>query len=164
MCKKCEPPSDNMRTCELEIGEKKTIVLMAEDNAKATTTLLGGHCFLREIKRRSCAPEDHGAFAETATRNQERNSGTGSAAKALVRGCSYRQRWAYRTSGPSNKIHERKAIPTDTAKANAVTAVCSSDAGPRVKLGEIPPRMSACNTHNIGRWKVKPIRDRPKET
>ena len=39
--KKCEPPSDNMRTCELEIGEKKTIVLMAEDNVKATTTLLG---------------------------------------------------------------------------------------------------------------------------
>jgi hypothetical protein len=39
--KKCEPPSDNMRTCELEIGEKKTIVLMAEDNVKSTTTLLG---------------------------------------------------------------------------------------------------------------------------
>ena len=39
--KKCEPPSDNMRTCELEIGEKKTIVLMAEDNVKATTTLSG---------------------------------------------------------------------------------------------------------------------------
>jgi hypothetical protein len=32
---KCEPPSDNMRTCELEIGEKKTILLMAEDNVKA---------------------------------------------------------------------------------------------------------------------------------
>ena len=39
--KKCEPPSDNMRTCELEIGEEKTIVLMAEDNVKSTTTLLG---------------------------------------------------------------------------------------------------------------------------
>src|SRR5271155_3394697 len=32
---KCDPPSDNMRTCELEIGEKKTILLMAEDNVKA---------------------------------------------------------------------------------------------------------------------------------
>src|SRR5438105_2625525 len=32
----CEPPSDNMRTCELEIGEKKTILLMAEDNPKST--------------------------------------------------------------------------------------------------------------------------------
>ena len=38
---KCEPPSDNMRTCELEIGEKKTILLMAEDNVKSRTTLLG---------------------------------------------------------------------------------------------------------------------------
>jgi len=38
---KCEPPSDNMRTCELEIGEKKTILLMAEDNVKSKTTLLG---------------------------------------------------------------------------------------------------------------------------
>ena len=38
---KCEPPSDNMRTCELVIGEKKTIVLMAEDNPKSTTTLVG---------------------------------------------------------------------------------------------------------------------------
>jgi hypothetical protein len=43
--KKCEPPSDNMRTCELEIGEKKTIVLMAEDNVKATTTLIGCYYF-----------------------------------------------------------------------------------------------------------------------
>ena len=38
---KCEPPSDNMRTCELEIGEQKTILLMAEDNVKSTTTLFG---------------------------------------------------------------------------------------------------------------------------
>ena len=42
---KCEPPSDNMRTCELEIGEKKTIVLMAEDNVKSKTTLLGCYYF-----------------------------------------------------------------------------------------------------------------------
>ncbi len=39
--KKCEPPSDNMRTCASEIGEKKTIVLMAEDNPKSTTALFG---------------------------------------------------------------------------------------------------------------------------
>jgi len=37
---KCDV-SDNMRTCELEIGEKRTFVLMAEDSAKSTTTLLG---------------------------------------------------------------------------------------------------------------------------
>ena len=43
--KKCEPPSDNMRTCELQIGDKKTIVLMAEDNAKSTTTLFGCYYF-----------------------------------------------------------------------------------------------------------------------
>jgi hypothetical protein len=42
---KCEPPSDNMRTCELEIGEKKTILLMAEDNVKSKTTLLGCYYF-----------------------------------------------------------------------------------------------------------------------
>ena len=38
--KKCEV-SDNMRTCALEIGEMRTFMLMAEDNAKSTTTLLG---------------------------------------------------------------------------------------------------------------------------
>ena len=43
--RKCEPPSDNMRTCELEIGDKKTIALMAEDNAKSTTTLFGCYYF-----------------------------------------------------------------------------------------------------------------------
>jgi hypothetical protein len=37
---KCDV-SDNMRSCELEIGEKQTFVLMAEDSAKSTTTLLG---------------------------------------------------------------------------------------------------------------------------
>jgi len=42
---KCEPPSDNMRTCELAIGEKKTILLMAEDNVKSTTTLFGCYYF-----------------------------------------------------------------------------------------------------------------------
>lgn len=41
----CEPPSDNMRTCDLEVGEKKTITLMAEDNPKATTTLIGCYYF-----------------------------------------------------------------------------------------------------------------------
>jgi hypothetical protein len=43
--RKCEPPSDNMRTCELAIGEKKTILLMAEDNPKSTTTLFGCYYF-----------------------------------------------------------------------------------------------------------------------
>ena len=43
--KKCEPPSDNMRTCELTIGEKKTVVLMAEDNPKSTTALFGCYYF-----------------------------------------------------------------------------------------------------------------------
>jgi hypothetical protein len=42
---KCEPPSDNMRACGLEIGEKKTILLLAEDNPKATTTLIGCYYF-----------------------------------------------------------------------------------------------------------------------
>ncbi len=37
---KCET-SDGMRTCGLEIAEKRTLMLMAEDNAKATTTLVG---------------------------------------------------------------------------------------------------------------------------
>jgi hypothetical protein len=37
---KCDS-SDNMRTCELEIGEKRTFMLMAEDSAKSGTTLLG---------------------------------------------------------------------------------------------------------------------------
>jgi hypothetical protein len=32
-----------MRTCELEIAPKKTIVLMAEDNPKSRKTLFG--CF-----------------------------------------------------------------------------------------------------------------------
>ena len=42
---KCEPPSDNMRTCALEIGPKKTILLLSEDNPKATTTLFGCYYF-----------------------------------------------------------------------------------------------------------------------
>jgi hypothetical protein len=37
---KCDV-SDDMRSCEMEIGEKRTFVLMAEDSAKSTTTLLG---------------------------------------------------------------------------------------------------------------------------
>jgi hypothetical protein len=36
----CET-SDNMHSCGLEIGEKRTVVLMAEDNGKAKTTLIG---------------------------------------------------------------------------------------------------------------------------
>jgi hypothetical protein len=43
--RKCEPPSDNMRTCDLEIAEKKTVTLMAEDNPKATMTLIGCYYF-----------------------------------------------------------------------------------------------------------------------
>jgi hypothetical protein len=38
-------PSDNIRTCELEIGEKKTSLLMTEDNVKSKTTLLGFYYF-----------------------------------------------------------------------------------------------------------------------
>jgi len=37
---KCEA-SDNMRTCELDIAEKRTFTLMAEDSPKSTTTLVG---------------------------------------------------------------------------------------------------------------------------
>ncbi len=37
---KCEV-GDNMRTCALEIAEKRTLMVMAEDNAKNGTTLLG---------------------------------------------------------------------------------------------------------------------------
>jgi len=43
--RKCEPPSDNMRGCELEIGPKKTILMLTEDNPKATTTLFGCYYF-----------------------------------------------------------------------------------------------------------------------
>ena len=42
--KKCET-GDNMRHCELPIGEKKTILLMAEDNPKSKTTLFGCYYF-----------------------------------------------------------------------------------------------------------------------
>ena len=38
-------PSDNMRTSELEIGAKKTSLLMTEDNVKSKTTLLGFYYF-----------------------------------------------------------------------------------------------------------------------
>jgi opacity protein-like surface antigen len=37
---KCET-SDNMRTCELDIAEKRSFTLMAEDSPKSTTTLVG---------------------------------------------------------------------------------------------------------------------------
>jgi len=42
---KCEPPSDNMRTCELELGEKKNFFLLTEDNPKSTKTLFGCYYF-----------------------------------------------------------------------------------------------------------------------
>jgi hypothetical protein len=42
--KQCEV-GDNMRTCSLELGDKKTLVLMAEDNPKGTTTLIGCYYF-----------------------------------------------------------------------------------------------------------------------
>lgn len=38
--KKCET-DDNMQSCELEIGEHKTITLMAEENVISKTTLIG---------------------------------------------------------------------------------------------------------------------------
>jgi hypothetical protein len=41
---KCET-SDNMRTCGLEIAEKRTITLMAQDDPKSTKTLLGCYYF-----------------------------------------------------------------------------------------------------------------------
>ncbi len=41
---KCET-GDNMRTCSLEIGPKRTFTLMAEDNPKSATTLLGCYYF-----------------------------------------------------------------------------------------------------------------------
>ncbi len=40
MLGKCEV-GDGMRTCELDIAEKRTLMLMADDSAKSTTTLLG---------------------------------------------------------------------------------------------------------------------------
>lgn len=42
---KCERPSDNMRTCELKIAGKRTVLLMAEDNVNSTTTLFGCYYF-----------------------------------------------------------------------------------------------------------------------
>jgi hypothetical protein len=42
---KCEPPSDNMRSCGHQIAEKKTILLVAEDNPKSTTALFGCYYF-----------------------------------------------------------------------------------------------------------------------
>jgi hypothetical protein len=36
----CET-SDNMRACELKISDMRTVMLMAEDNARSTSTLIG---------------------------------------------------------------------------------------------------------------------------
>jgi len=44
LLRQCEV-GDNMRTCELEIGEKRTLTLAAEDNPKSTTTLRGCYYF-----------------------------------------------------------------------------------------------------------------------
>jgi hypothetical protein len=41
---KCET-GEGMRTCGLEIAEKRTLMLMAEDSPKATTTLVGCYYF-----------------------------------------------------------------------------------------------------------------------
>ena len=41
---KCET-GDGMRSCALQIAEKRTLMLMAEDNPKATTTLVGCYYF-----------------------------------------------------------------------------------------------------------------------
>ncbi len=40
----CES-GDGMRACDLEIGEKRTLVLMADDNKKAKPTLVGCYYF-----------------------------------------------------------------------------------------------------------------------
>ena len=42
--KQCET-GDNMRMCSLELGQKKTITLMAEDNPKSSMTLIGCYYF-----------------------------------------------------------------------------------------------------------------------
>jgi hypothetical protein len=41
---KC-PTGDGMRTCALQIGEKRTLMLMAQDDPKAATTLVGCYYF-----------------------------------------------------------------------------------------------------------------------
>ncbi len=41
---KCEV-SDGMRTCELDVADKRTFMLMAADDAKATSTLAGCYYF-----------------------------------------------------------------------------------------------------------------------
>ena len=41
---KCET-GDNMRSCGLEIADKRTVTLMAEDNPKSTVTLIGCYYF-----------------------------------------------------------------------------------------------------------------------
>lgn len=42
--RKCET-SDNMRTCAVQIGDKKTLMLMAEDPPTTTETLVGCYYF-----------------------------------------------------------------------------------------------------------------------
>jgi hypothetical protein len=41
---KCEA-SDNMRSCELKISDKRTVMLIAEDSPKAATSLVGCYYF-----------------------------------------------------------------------------------------------------------------------
>jgi len=42
---KCEPPSDNMRSCGRKIAEKKTLLLVADEDPKSTTALFGCYYF-----------------------------------------------------------------------------------------------------------------------
>jgi len=44
LLKQCER-GDNMRTCALQLAEKKTIMLVAEDNPQSTTALFGCYYF-----------------------------------------------------------------------------------------------------------------------
>jgi hypothetical protein len=43
----CET-SDGMRTCELQIAEKRIVMLMAEDDPKAASTLVGCYYFYKK--------------------------------------------------------------------------------------------------------------------
>jgi len=42
--KRCET-GDGMRTCELEVAQKRTLVIMADSDGKSSTTLLGCYYF-----------------------------------------------------------------------------------------------------------------------
>jgi hypothetical protein len=57
----CES-GDNMRMCSLELSQKKTVTLMAEDNPKSTTTLIGC-CY---VMRNEAAEADDPASRQSA--------------------------------------------------------------------------------------------------